>query len=90
MPTTLYTKQQIHTVSYDGQQFKVVGGKVEVPDEAVTTLCESHGFTTDAPGTGNHMVDPKPDKQVLEMPTDKPANKGGRPARKKPEESDDE
>lgn len=49
MPTTIYTKQPIASVSHLGKSYTVKEGAVDVPDDAVDVLCESHGFTTKAP-----------------------------------------
>jgi hypothetical protein len=45
MPTKLYTKKAIGSVGHAGKTYDVVDGEVDVPDDAVATLCESHGFT---------------------------------------------
>lgn len=82
MPTTIYTKQSIKQVSHKGKHYQVIDGAVDVPDEAVDDLCEAHGFT---------IQEPQPNlKQGIEMPVDKPVNRGGRPKRVKSEEGDDE
>jgi hypothetical protein len=46
MPTTLYTTQKISSVGYDGKEYPVKDGAVDVPDNAVNVLTEAHGFTT--------------------------------------------
>lgn len=71
MPTTLYTSKSIASVSHKGIQYPVEDGAVEVPDDAVAILCESHGFTTANPGPHTE----KPDNAT---PVDKP-RKAGRP-----------
>lgn len=45
MPTTIYTTKPIGSVGYKGKEYPVTDGEVDVPDEAVDTLMEAHGFT---------------------------------------------
>jgi hypothetical protein len=51
MPTTIYTDQKITSVGYDGKEYPVKDGAVDVPDNAVAVLTESFGFFTTAPET---------------------------------------
>ena len=45
MPTKLYTTKTGGTVGHGGKEYPIVEGAVDVPDEAVPALVESHGFT---------------------------------------------
>ena len=47
MPTTIYTKNPIGSVTHNGISYPVKGGEVSVPDDAVDVLCEAHGFHKD-------------------------------------------
>ena len=45
MPTKLFTKHTAdHTIGFNGKEYAVKNGSVDVPDEAVAVLCEAHGF----------------------------------------------
>ena len=45
MPSKLFTKQVSGSVGFKGKEYPIKDGVVEVPDEAVETLVESHGFS---------------------------------------------
>lgn len=47
MPTTIYTKKADSELSYGGKTYEIKDGAVSVPDDAVDTLVESFGFTTE-------------------------------------------
>lgn len=45
MPTKLYSRSTVGSVSFAGKSYPVKDGEVEVPDDAVKVLTESHGFS---------------------------------------------
>lgn len=49
MPTKLYTTKTGGTVGHGGKEYPIVDGTVDVPDDAVPALVESHGFTKEPP-----------------------------------------
>ena len=48
MPTTLYTPNKSGTIGFKGKEYTIKNGEIEVPDDAVETLVETHGFSKTA------------------------------------------
>ena len=64
MPTTLYTKGG--PFSFAGIEYIPEGGKIDVPDQAVDTLVESHGFSTE-PFPAEKVEKPTPDSKEFDI-----------------------
>ena len=70
--TKLYTTDDIGSISYGGNEYRVKNGVVDVPSDAVPVLLESYGFSAKRPAktvsTEGEAIPLIPDAPIPETP----------------------
>lgn len=60
----LYTTEEGGSVSFEGTEYRVKNGMVDVPENAVPILLESHGFTARKPNKRKALAE-EPEEETV-------------------------